>query len=734
MNWSELRGKLEFGDFLIPFYTAVFVRQFFWGWDNSLAWTATSTVTILLWTLYFHTKANVEVRTPRVFWLVVGLPLFFIYAIRAPFPDLSFDVLNHRLIQSERALQWAPFFSNDFFPTIFPFNPSPDMLMGIGRMALGYRLGTIINLMVLLWVGTILYKVLGPFIQNAHWRSLGVLLILFTEHTLFQINNYMVDLLALPLLLEATRLALRFDRTQHPLRDLLFSGALLGIATGLKLTNIAMVLPIIGIFVFRQFGKRLSIKVFATALLSLLLFFLPLLPHAIYIYRETGNPFFPLYNNLIRSPFWPPISPGDGRWGPRGLAETVLWPLMSLFVPGRLSELGVYAGRLSLSVLAALVCIFLPRTDPKIRLMAGVILCGSILWSAVSGYIRYVLFLEILGGILLLYLSYHALMFAKNRARALRLSTAGLPLLLLSTQVGASLVYALQIEWSMRPTLLTNPASYFTETQWLLRDRELSTFLPPEAKALFGSVDAWIVSGIKTNGIQALLRNEIPMLAIHNPEYFDTSESRKRFEKTLNNLHGKRLYSLVLSEDIDAAGDSIVKRGLESGKKTSIRLPFFSHRTYVHMTLIEVRLAAQFQCRDEAIEIRQALPEDAFKALISVRAPPTIIRSGERATLDVSITNISDYVWPVRGQEDGRYYINVGNSWLSATYETLNNMDGRSTLLRNLCPAQAVEIPLTVTAPSSRGDYILEIDIVQEGVAWFKDKGSETLRLRVRVE
>ena len=46
-------------------------------------------------------------------------------------------VLNHRLIQAERSLRGAQLAPGDFFPTIFPFNPAPDMLTGVFRHLLG---------------------------------------------------------------------------------------------------------------------------------------------------------------------------------------------------------------------------------------------------------------------------------------------------------------------------------------------------------------------------------------------------------------------------------------------------------------------------------------------------------------------------------------------------------------------------------------------------------------------
>ena len=39
-----------------------------------------------------------------------------------------------------------------------------------------------------------------------------------------------------------------------------------------------------------------------------------------------------------------------------------------------------------------------------------------------------------------------------------------------------------------------------------------------------------------------------------------------------------------------------------------------------------------------------------------------------------------------------------------------------------------------IKAPPMPGEYVLEIDLVQEGVTFFKDKGSPTWRARVKVE
>src|SRR5205085_2746030 len=58
----------------------------------------------------------------------------------------------------------------------------------------------------------------------------------------------------------------------------------------------------------------------------------------------------------------------------------------------------------------------------------------------------------------------------------------------------------------------------------------------------------------------------------------------------------------------------------------------------------------------------------------------------------------------------------------------------RTALSADLPPGGEVALPLAVTAPGAPGDYVLEIDMVHEGVTFFNEKGSKSLRLPVRVE
>ena len=132
------------------------------------------------------------------------------------------------------------------------------------------------------------------------------------------------------------------------------------------------------------------------------------------------------------------------------------------------------------------------------------------------------------------------------------------------------------------------------------------------------------------------------------------------------------------------------------------------------------------------------LPETAFKAQLTLPEAPAKLRAGQKETIQVHIKNASDIFWWARGGElnernDNMFYIAAGNRWLKPDGSLVTDMDGRYGISKDLKPGEETEIPLVVTAPKEPGEYLLEVDLVQEQVAWFSDKGSPTARAKVTV-
>jgi hypothetical protein len=127
------------------------------------------------------------------------------------------------------------------------------------------------------------------------------------------------------------------------------------------------------------------------------------------------------------------------------------------------------------------------------------------------------------------------------------------------------------------------------------------------------------------------------------------------------------------------------------------------------------------------------LPPEGFRAELTVLRQPAVLRAKKQAVLLVRVKNISPVTWLARERGGSPHQVSLGNHWLDPTGKALINDDGRSALLRDLKPGESVELPLAVNAPSA-GRYILEIDMLQEGVTWFGLAGSQGVKLPVEIQ
>jgi hypothetical protein len=132
------------------------------------------------------------------------------------------------------------------------------------------------------------------------------------------------------------------------------------------------------------------------------------------------------------------------------------------------------------------------------------------------------------------------------------------------------------------------------------------------------------------------------------------------------------------------------------------------------------------------------LPEKGYKAQIDLPEPPTKLRPGQKETILLKVKNASDVVWWQRGGEindrsDNMFYIAAGNRWLDKDGKRTTDTEGHNGIPKDLRPGEETQMSLLITAPSQPGEYTMELDMVQEGVSWFGDKGSATTKAKVTV-
>jgi Ig-like domain from next to BRCA1 gene len=229
------------------------------------------------------------------------------------------------------------------------------------------------------------------------------------------------------------------------------------------------------------------------------------------------------------------------------------------------------------------------------------------------------------------------------------------------------------------------------------------------------------------------LKPNNPVIGVRIPNFFGTNVARETFSGVLQSARGKRMFTLTNREGNDEARAALAARGLSMGKTRAVSMNYFSDSLAFDVLLVEVLPSWQNNSAPTQAVKGLPLPDMAFKARLSVANMPEVMRSGQKYSIRVMLRNDSKVVWPGR-QPTWQFQLTVGNRWLTEASAKVNDVDGRAALFQDLAPSETVEIPLTITAPNAAGSYILQFDAIQEGVAWFGDRGSEVLSLKVKVE
>ncbi|RTL93113.1 MAG: hypothetical protein EKK31_32740 [Hyphomicrobiales bacterium] len=120
---------------------------------------------------------------------------------------------------------------------------------------------------------------------------------------------------------------------------------------------------------------------------------------------------------------------------------------------------------------------------------------------------------------------------------------------------------------------------------------------------------------------------------------------------------------------------------------------------------------------------------DMYLCRISTVFKTLELDPGENLDLVVKLKNTSPVAW----ESFERSGLMVANHWLSDTGEILTWSDGRTPLNRKMESGARAYLTLEITAPQRPGTYLLEVDLVEEGVRWFGTEGSPPLQLMVNV-
>jgi len=130
-----------------------------------------------------------------------------------------------------------------------------------------------------------------------------------------------------------------------------------------------------------------------------------------------------------------------------------------------------------------------------------------------------------------------------------------------------------------------------------------------------------------------------------------------------------------------------------------------------------------------------ALPERAYSIRWSAVHVPEVIVAGGTVPVTVTLTNTSDVTWPVRTDpRNARYVVRLGYRWLKSgppwnDYVATRRVD----LPHPVEPGASVTVSFRADVPPIAGQFDLQVDALQEMVAWFQNEGAELLVIPVKV-
>jgi hypothetical protein len=325
--------------------------------------------------------------------------------------DANWDLKNYHSYNG-----WALFnggLERDLHPAGFQsyLNPLVDVLNYFATSLVPAWAGTGLLLLVQLSSGLLLYAItrhLIPAMSKAAAAAVAILA-LGGAVTTAEWGTTFGDLTLAPLILASVLVVLGAGRGGSAARHAL-SGALLGAAVGAK---IAFAPLAVGVFVLVLLLQPKSLSAVGSwcggAAAGLLLI---AGPWALYLYGHTGNPFFPLANNVFKSPYYPEVSARDNNYGVHGPIDLALLPFRLADADERLTAEVPFADLRWAMWAISLLLVVGVRVYAKERLRAGAscptgnarrivalqlsCLVSFILWASVAGIQRYAVPLEML--------------------------------------------------------------------------------------------------------------------------------------------------------------------------------------------------------------------------------------------------------------------------------------------------------------------------------------------------
>ena len=347
---------------------------------------------------------NVKLGIGLLILIVIGI-------VKSTYPDTSTDTLSYHLIAQHPG--FTNYFEEHFAKgnvQVWGFRLGDRMFYAL-RYLLGYRWGTLLNTMVLcisyFQINHLLnycFTVRGNEEIKKNYvaafmscSELWALLIVLIPHSVYMYGMYMVDILSVPVILEALRVLIEASRKKVKTSDILYFAFLMGFCFAFKMTNIVYVVPFCVIYIILV-AKQLNVRNFIG---SAVLVAVPCLVYLLYSFHETGNPVFPYYNNIFQSAYFPAMHYDFNEGNvEKNIIEKILWIFYTVIFPGSrqiglTSPYNLILGVGLISLILASICIVIGKcvkreiVNNRVAILTALVWFTAVIWGITTGHARY---------------------------------------------------------------------------------------------------------------------------------------------------------------------------------------------------------------------------------------------------------------------------------------------------------------------------------------------------------
>jgi len=183
------------------------------------------------------------------------------------------------------------------------------------------------------------------------------------------------------------------------------------------------------------------------------------------------------------------------------------------------------------------------------------------------------------------------------------------------------------------------------------------------------------------------------------------------------------LRALISANGCAVVGDYVSVNGLfEREMLEADRLPLRTLATdYHYLSCIKVAAAAP------AASVPDSRAPGVLRAEFSfVEQPPRRVEAGSTMNLAITIRNAGDTLW-LSGQTLRAGVVMPGIKVVDERGEIISEVHGHPMLPRAVAPEQAIAIEVPCPVPLVPGAYTLKLDLVDQHVCWFEERGSQPL-------